>query len=344
MQISSNIFIGAYSQRKALSSVDFFKAKGKNEAVISDKVAKAMQEIKRQNNKTATVSLSEESKNFLCSEDGYNKMKQDIENLYTQNALQQKELAKNSPEDPFWSNTGNQWLVFSENLYKNGFYDNMTDDEVKEAETILARITAGMDHLSRTQYDTGIEFSDFYGHGANYFMTSNEVIMELESATAALRYFSEKYVGEDQKEGFDDLVDKFYSHNTQVIEGYQSPIESFNKAINRIHTGKYNNSAVDNRYSQGMRKESSNIGFSIYLGGIAHSEKEKEAYRKGIASLFEEMDSSNSDEVWKNINEIFLNFSTENSDDKKIRDFITDQTKFTFARMKGYWSELLKTE
>lgn len=344
MHISSNIFMGAYSQRKALSSVDFLKVKEKNESVISDKVAKAMQEIKRQNNKTATVSLSDESKNFLCSEEGYNKMKQDVENLYTQNALQQKELMKNGPDDPFWSNTGNQWLVFSESLYKNGFYDNMTDDEVKEAEDILAKITAGMDHLSRTQYDTGIEFSDFYGHGANFFMDSNEVNMELESATAALRYFAEKYVDENQKDEFADLVDKFYSHNTQIIEGYQSPIESFNKAINSIHAGKYNNSAVDNRYSQGMRKESSNVGFSIYLGGVTHSEKGKETYRKSIASLFEEMNSGNSDDVWKKINETFLNFSTGNSNDEKIRNFVADQTKFTFIRMKGYWSELLKTE
>jgi len=38
-----------------------------------------------------------------------------------------------------------------------------------------------------------------------------------------------------------------------------------------------------------------------------------------------------------------MNFSTGNSDDEKVRDFVTDQAKFTFAHMKGYWSELLAT-
>jgi len=53
---------------------------------------------------------------------------------------------------------------------------------------------------------------------------------------------------------------------------------------------------------------------------------------------------SGNNHIWKGTNETFLNFSTGNSDDEKIRDFVTDQAKFTIARMKEYWSELLATE
>lgn len=342
MQINGNdLFIGAYNERNTSKSAEK-KINVENNDSHTEEVKKAMEQIREKKGNAATVSVSQESKDFLCSEAGYEKMKKDIEELYSKNALQQKELMQNNEDDVFWSNTGNQWLVFSEKLYNNGFYDNMSDEEVKGAETLLAKITAGMDHLSRTQYQTGMEFSDYYGHGANYFMGSNEVNMELESSAAALKAFSDQYLNEENKEEFNSLIDSYYSHNEQIIEGYQSPVESFHKAVNSIHEGKYENSAVNYKHNQGMKNESSGINNSIFLGGITHSSEEKTQYQAKIASLFEQMrqDGADQESIWGQIRESFVNYSTKNSDNQNIRNYVMDQAQYTFKRMEGYWSEL----
>lgn len=343
MQISGNIFIGAYNARQALQSADFRISSGQKADSISEKAIKAIQEIKQQRNRTDTMTLSEDAKAFLCSEEGYNKMKKDVEDLYVKNALQQKELMKDDENDSFWSNTGNQWLVLSENLYRNGFYTNMSDEEVMQVEATLAKITAGMDHISRTLYQTGIEFSDYYGHGSNFFMDSNEISLELESATAALRCFSDKYVDVERQGEFNELINQFYKHNTEIVVGYQSPVESFNKAVNAIQNGKYVKSSVNNPYNQSMKKSSSGIDACIYLGGVIHSVVEKKEYTEKIAQLFEKLSTNTDDEVsvWKQIEDIFVGYATKDSDDQGVRNYVLEQSKYTIGRIKGYWAELL---
>ena len=87
------------------------------------------------------MSISKESMDFLCSEEGFQKMKQDGADLFIKNETQKKENAKDkNPDDPFWENTINQRLVFSEMLYNNGFYTGMTDEEVDQFEDTLAHI------------------------------------------------------------------------------------------------------------------------------------------------------------------------------------------------------------
>lgn len=343
MQINGNIFMGVYNERRALQSADFKLVSEQKADSISEKAAKAIQEIKRQGSRTASISLSEDARAFLCSEEGYNKMKKDVEDLYAKNAMQQKELMKNDESDSFWSNTGNQWLVLSEKLYKNGFYTDMSDEEVEQAETTLAKITAGMDHLSRTLYQTGIEFSDYYGHGSNFFMDSNEVNLELESAAAALKYFSEKYIDKERQGEFNELIDQFYKHNTTIINGYQSPVESFNKAVNAIHNGQYANSQVNSPYNQAMKNSNSGIDASIYLGGVTHSAAEKAEYTGEIAQLFEQLGTNTdaADSIWKQIEDAFAGYATKDSDDPQIQNYVLEQSKHTINRIKGYWAELL---
>ncbi len=184
-----NIFIGAYAERNQnihpLNSSKLSVSEERAEAITTG-IKEAFYSLNLQN-RSVKVSISKEDIDFLCSEAGFQKMKQDALDLYVKNENQQKIIAQDrNPEDLFWGNTGNQWLVFSEALYQDGFYDGMSDDEVKKFEDNLAYITMGMDNLSRSQYLTGMEFSSFQEE-YNYFMSSGEAIMELESSVAALR-------------------------------------------------------------------------------------------------------------------------------------------------------------
>lgn len=70
MKISTNIFIGAYRERQELQSIDLKKLSGEKLELISKKAAEAIQEVKKQKNSIDTISISEEAKKFLCSEEG----------------------------------------------------------------------------------------------------------------------------------------------------------------------------------------------------------------------------------------------------------------------------------
>ncbi len=167
--------------------------------------------------------------------------------------------------------------------------------------------------------------------------------LELESATAALKYFSEKYIDKERQGEFNEMIDQFYKHNTTIINGYQSPAESFNKAVNAIYNGQYVNSQVNSPYNQVMKNSNSGIGASIYLGGVSHSATEKAEYTEEIAQLFEQLRTNADavDSIWKQIEDAFAGYATKDSDDAQIQNYVLEQSKHTFNRIKGYWAELL---
>ena len=348
MNINGNsIFMGAYAERRHQETLLHPKALNicdDRQTEITCKLKEAMQGIDRGNSQSAKVSISQEDRDFLCSEAGFEKMKKDVEELYLKNAQTQKTIAAGREEkDVFWKNTGNQWMIFSEYLYNNDFYADMTDEEVQEMEKTLAQITAGMDHLSRSQYTTGIEFSDYYGQGANYFMSSGEVMLELESSTSALRYFADKYVSEDKKEQFSELIDQYHSHNTEIIGEYVNPMESFSKMVHGIHSGKYPGSSVLNMSGE---KKVDEYKYTVMSGGISKTEAEKAAFQKELASMF---DSTNqrgplSDDFWEQLKDKYVSYVSDDSDDESFKDYIWDNSTHTVNRIQNYWNDLVSSK
>jgi len=334
---NSSIFFGAYNNRIASKRIDITEISAEKTNAIKEAIQNEMIEIKELKTGEVHLTISEEGRELLCSEEAQQKMQNDLEELYSKSIMK---VDPNNP-DEFWKNTSNQWLVFSEKLYQNGFYDNKSDEEVKQLEDMLAKITSGMDHMSRTLYNTGIELSDFYGKGNNYFMSSSEVKMELESAKVALHTFNEKYVNEELQDEFSDMIDMFYQHNKEISSEYKSPFETFNKAINAMHTGKIPNSQILSKYSQSMKNDNAEIDKAIFLGGISHSESETERFTNEIESLFKELSSqiNNSEQIWKQIENVFVKYATK-SNDKEIQDYVLEHSDF-ISRLKGYWSELI---
>lgn len=343
MKINGNeIFMGAYAERhldkfqfnqKALSLSE------EKEKAITTGIKEAFNFLNLQN-QGVSVSISKEDMDFLCSEEGFEKIKKDAEDLYIKNASQQKVITKDkNPEDLFWNNTGNQWLVFSEFLYNDGFYTNMSDAEVKEFEDTLAYITSGMDRLSRSQYMTGIDFSAFEEE-FNYFMTQGEAITALESSTAALRYLSDKMVPTEQRGEFNKLIDMYYAHNTEVISEYNNPMESFNKVIAGIHSKKLPYSSLSEEMAD---KPVSEYQYTIALGKIDKLEAEKKQYQDEVAALFEMLkESAKSSEVWNKIKDKFLDYSTGDSDNSGFREYVLSKSNYLFAHMEKCWGKLLR--
>lgn len=329
----NNIFIGAYAERNQ-NLYQYNQSPLSINAEKSGRIAAGIKEaldfLKPQMN-GVKVSISKEDMDFLCSEEGFLKMKKDAEDLYVKNANQQKTIANGrDKDDAFWGNTGNQWLVFSEALYNNGFYDGMSDEEVKEFEDTLAYITSGMDCLSRSQYLTGIEYKSF-GEEFKVFMDSGEAAMELESSTAALRYLADKMLPEDQREEFNKLVDKYYAHNTEVISEYNNPMESFNRVVAGMSSFKVADDPVDE------------YKYTVNLGKISRSEEDKKQYQNDLTKFFALLENNNnSTDIWNKIKDRFLDYSTNNSSDNGFRDYVFGQSQYLFEHMQKCWNNLLK--
>lgn len=336
----TDIFIGAYAEcRKNNHQPDqtiVSVSKEKAEEITAG-IKEAFYSLGLQN-RAVKVSISKEDMDFLCSEEGFQKMKQDVADLYIKNADQQKVIAKDkNPDDLFWNNTGNQWLVFSEMLYNNGFYSKMGDEEVRQFEDTLAYITFGMDCLSKSQYLTGMEFSPVREE-YKYFMSENEAITELESSVAALQYLSDRLLPGEQQEEFNQLIDMYYQHNNEVLSEYNNPIESFNKVIAGMHSNK-------NSYSHFLdeiaKKTASEYKYTVMLGMTEKSEQEKDTYRQDLQMLFKKMKSSGDDPlIWEQIRECFQRYATDDSNDGEFHNYVYGQAQYLFSHMKNCWTRL----
>lgn len=341
----NNIFLGAYAERnqqKMQFNLEPLKISEEKQAEINNQIKEAMKTIgwNQDRSQNVKVSISQEDRDFLCSKAGFEKMKQDAADLYIKNIATQKNIAAGrEEEDAFWNNTGNQWLILSEHLYNNDFYTGMSNEEVKEMETMLARITSGMDFLSRTQFTTGIEFGDFY-EGTRTFMTSGEAVMELESSTSALRAFADKYVSEDKREQFEEMIDLYHSHNSEIMEGYVNPYESFNKMVHDIHAGKYPNSSVLNEGSNQVVDE---YKYTLLLGGISKTLEEKVLFQNELSTMFEMIRQSQNvtADEWEGLKDKYLNYATDNSQDESFRNYMWNKAEASIKHIQNYWSDLL---
>lgn len=336
----TDIFIGAYAERRQsnhlLGQATISVSKEKAEEITAD-IKEAFYSLGLQN-QGVKVSISKENMDFLCSEEGFQKMKQDAADLYIKNVNQQKVIAKDkNPDDLFWNNTGNQWLVFSEMLYNNGFYSEMSDEEVKQFEDTLAYITFGMDCVSKSQYLTGMEFSSIQEE-YKYFMSDNEAISELESSVAALQYLSDRVLPEEQQERFNRLIDMYYEHNNEVLSEYTNPMDSFNKVIAGMHSNK---SAYSHFMEEAAKEPVSEYKYTVMLGRTEKSEQEKEMYRQDLQRLFKKMKSSGDDAfIWEQIKECFQKYSTDGSDDLGFHNYVYEQAQYLFSHMKNCWGRL----
>lgn len=354
-----NIFLGAYEERNShcyTFNQQYFKEViseeklAENKAKIEEYTKSA--EYKALKGDSVHVSISEETMNFLCSEEGFEKMKQDAAQMYIKQANMQRQFgADKDPNDPFWENTREQWMIFSEYLYNNDFYTNMSDEEVLEMEGMLAHITSGMNQISGIEYGmapctvmTSHTYNFNYAGGADggFYMDSAEAIVELESSVNALKTFSEKYVSKDMQEEFNRLIDKYYEHNKGILADYHNPMESMNKFINGVYSGKYPDSAL---ITEGrLPNISYEYVYKMILGGIHKTNEDKDVFANDVSSLFDSLRKKEieSAELWRQLQEMYMSYSTNDYQVTGLNEYVWDRMTDSLERMQGYWEKVLK--
>lgn len=130
-------------------------------------------------------------------------------------------------DDPFWAAPTDQWLVFSQYLNDGHFFDSFSDEEAGYIESLFRNITQIVDNVAITSDDyiknrgsmkRDIEKTINSDYKPPVPLNSYEAQLGLSSSTAALKYFSDNFLSGELKEGFDQLINKFVSHNEERIE------------------------------------------------------------------------------------------------------------------------------
>ena len=286
-----------------------------------------------QSSDAASVSVSKDNLDFLCSEDGFAKMKKDAEDLYAANRRQQEKLAEGrDPSDKFWQNTGDQWITFSTALEMNGFYDSIGSEKAKEFQGMLEMVTSGIDNLSKSMYNTGIDFGT-YNAGGKYFMSSTEAATALEASTAALQYISDNLIPDEYKDEFNGLIDMYKKHNEEILSEYKSPMESFNKVVAGIQK------AGASFISQ---KPVAEYRYTGMLGEVDKTENDKTEYRSKVADVFAKyVGKSDLKTIMDMLKAQYEDYATDDSDDKGFRQYVSKEAGYLFDNIEKYWGVLL---
>lgn len=328
--------MGAYNQRILnQNSIPL------NDVNKIEKIAAKLENIGLQELPAVLVSLSDEAKS-LFAQNGIDKLKNDVEELYQKGELTR--IQQNGGANEFAIKGNDQWLVFSEFLYINGFYDNMSDEAVKNTEQMLMKITDGMDNVFSWGHHIGIDLYDQL-HGEQ--LDSNEARVELESSAAALRYFSENLLVKANKKGFDELINKYYIHNLEILNnGYASIEEKFNLGRSRLpNTIKEQLEIERLNCPESLRSEQAAHDLKIrdILGSITHSKEEINNYIIDISGLFAMMNQKNNfDDILNRVKGCFLMFVTKNSDNNELEEYVLKHSEDVFKNIDNYWSELMK--
>lgn len=218
-KIDYNIAIagGAYDQRMLQESRQVFSDVSTPE---QRQAADAAAEALREKLKGVKVTMSPEAVEYM---DGIRERKeaQRIE----EERIRQEYSSLLNPENAF-DRVGTQFSIISGELSEMGFYDALSDDETLRVDKLLAGITYGMNSVCGNLKEENPGFEQLSSHAARF---------ELESSTAALRQFSEKFVPSEMREKFDNLIDQYYEHNAKALEGYRSSKEISNELLAGIY-------------------------------------------------------------------------------------------------------------
>ncbi|MBK3495100.1 hypothetical protein JFL43_09570 [Viridibacillus sp. YIM B01967] len=234
------------------------------------------------------------------------------------------------PNDIFSYKPKDQWLVFSQYLNGQDYFDGLSSEEVNKMESILKQITDGLDSLTQT----GI---DFFG-GVNTQLDSYEAQVELVSSTQALHYFSDKFLSGETKIGFDQLIEQYSSHNTNKIENYQSIEEKFYAARAKVQST--NATLTANQAQQ--------LSITNKLGKTKYSSEDLEKLLKSYTELFQSLE--NAEEITTILDKVksqllqfvTIGISEKDADYNRANQFVSDRVQDTIDRINGYWGMLLK--
>lgn len=285
-------------------------------------VKSALNEYMKNNDVVASISISKEGKEKLFGSYAEEMMKQGINLLY-------KEVDKS---DVFSIREGNKWAVFNDYLKYTNAYDNISIDQ-----------NAIQGIMSDVIINDGAEVGEcVYTDKNGRQLDSGELSLLLESSTEALHRFSNSFLEGNVKDGFDELIDKYYNHITLQLNGYQSVDEEFNHALASLNLGAKQN-LEKFRDSEGILSDNRMIiAMKEKLGSVYNSDSMKKQYVSSVRKLFTEINNQNYKETLDKIQEQYIKYTSGYSNDDNLKNYIQNRSGRVFEQVYKSWSAIIK--
>lgn len=318
---STECFSGAYKKRLEQTKYEAIanaKAKLAAENESSDNgSAEVKTRQTAQEYLGTTVTISEESKNFMAG-------------IADRKAAQREAKLAASQESAgnAFSGTGDlrqQYLVFSENLYNNGFYNDMSDDEVKDTEDLLRQITSGMDSINSLTTLAEEE------------MSHEAAKLELSSSVNALNYFAETRVAEDIRDSFKELVKQYESYNSSKVAVHKNIFDLRDESMSKIEEP----NAV--YVSDMVKKTQEATKASQEIGKVTHTQEQENANRQEIQSLFEKLMKKEADvsSVFESLQNTLVSYASGGSKNSSVISLLQSRNSSAISNMAEYWKKLV---
>lgn len=220
-----------------------------------------------------------------------------------------------------------QWRVFSESLYKHGFYDNMSDEEVEEMEGMLKSITSGTDSIS------GLTDSE-----RSYSALSHEAAkLEFISSVNALHYFADNYVPEGMQGAFRDLIKSYEDYNKESVAKHKNADDLYSEAMAKISApNAYNADAV-------VKKAQEQTVASQAIGKVKHTDEEEAKQMQDYQTLFDRLtvqkDSAGS--IFNVLQDTLINYAAGGNKNADVLALLHTRNDGSINHMADYWTKLL---
>ncbi|MBU5488781.1 hypothetical protein KQI77_11645 [Clostridium sp. MSJ-8] len=241
-------------------------------------------------------------------------------------------------EDSFSKYKRDQWLAFSKLLYENGFYDNMSDEEVRDMEFKLIKITDPLDSIAKDDEDIYCDIEEI--------LSSYCANMELESSVCALRYFSNKYIKDGLKEKFDKLIEEYHTHNSLILSNYKSPVENFELARAKVLEKSKDILELTRKKMEHpnmpLSQPVAELEAAYILGkGVASKELIKKQNHK-YEDIFNEIitNKKNVETAIDEVKDSLVIFISKGGKNEVAKSLVANRSKTTFNRVLDYWKNL----
>lgn len=268
-----------------------------------------------------SVEISEESKEFMAGV---------AERKAAQIAEREaaREAARATEGGNAFIGTGDfkqQYLVLSENLYNNGFYDKLSDGEVRDMEQMLKDITSGMESINGSGLNRN--FATEMSHEA--------AKLELVSSVNALNYFADKYVPEEMRDSFKEMIKQYESYNSKKVAAHKSIYDLRDESMAKL--------PAPNAVNAADKKTQEDIKASVEIGRVKHTKEEeqknKEKYQILFDSLMQKQDSVSN--IFSSLQNTLVGYASGGSKNSNVLAMLNSRNLAAIHNMSHYWSRLL---
>lgn len=298
-----------------------------NTGIAKEPLANKLKEIEMERDgKAFTLTLSNEVRTLKAESD------EELAQIFARSV-------NPDPTDIFSYRPQDQWVVFSQYLNDTGFFDGKDVGEIEEIENLLVDITDGMDNLHiATQHGRDIKKGS---KPITQELTNAEAQLELASSTSALKIFSEKFVMDDIKEGFNQLIEQYTKRNENRVMNYASIEEKFYKGRAKIFETRGMDTSTLNL------EQKKNLSITNKLGKTNYTEAEISQMIEGYKEKFSMLQNAlGVDELISQLQEELSEFVTkgiskQDKDNEYAKNFVKEKSAKTFERIADYWKKLL---